>query len=489
MLGTLIQKELKSILLSPKFVATFATCALLILLSVFVGVQEYRAAVKQYEAAVQIVEQDLREASSWMNLNNKIYRRPDPMQIFVSGVNNDIGRLSAVSSFDTIKLRSSIYSTDTIFAVFRYIDFIFIVQVVLSLFAILFTYDAVNGEREAGTLQLTFSNAVPRAQYILAKFAGSWLGLVIPLLVPVMLGLLLVLIYRVPLTGAHWAKLSTLLGASVLFFTFFMAFGIFVSTVTRHSAVSFLVSLVAWVALVLIIPRAGVMAAGQLVEVPTVAEIEGKQDGFEKAQWEKHREDLQKKWRAREAAMQGMTEKEREAYRDEKEWEWLEQDDKDRKQMQKDINAFTQQLQEEARNRKAEQQRLAFTLSRFSPASAYQLAALNLAGTDAGLKTRYEDAMQNYRTAFNEYADKKAKADGGMAGGFRISISSETGIKFGGDRDKGTLDLSDMPKFTPPEHPYAAALAPTLVDFGLLGLFTLAAFAGAFVRFLRYDVR
>lgn len=488
MLGILIQKELKSILLSPKFVATFATCALLILLSVFVGIQEYHAAVKQYDAAVQLVEQDLREASSWMGLNNKIYRRPDPMQIFVSGVNNDIGRLSTINTFDTIKLRSSIYSTDTIFAVFRYIDFVFIVQVVLSLFAILFTYDAVNGEREAGTLQLTFSNAVPRAQYILAKFIGSWLGLVIPLLIPVLFGLLLVLFYRVPLTGGHWAQLGALLSASILFFTFFMAFGILVSTLTRHSAVSFLISLVAWVAFVLIIPRAGVMTASQFVAVPTVAEIEGKQDGFEKSQWEKHREDLQKKWRARETAMQGMNEKERESYRDEHEWEWLEQDDKDRKQMQKDINAFTQQLQEEARNRKAAQQRLAFTLSRFSPASAYQLAALNLAGTDAGLKTRYEDAMQNYRTAFNDYADQKQKASGG-AGGFRIEINSNTGIKFSSDRDKGTLDLSDMPKFTPPEHTYTAALAPTLVDFGLLGLFTLAAFAGAFVRFLRYDVR
>ncbi|MGH7456090.1 MAG: ABC transporter permease subunit, partial [bacterium] len=78
MLGTLIQKELKAILLSPKFVATFATCAVLILLSIFVGIQEYHAAVKQYDAAVQIVEQDLREASSWMGLNNKVYRKPDP---------------------------------------------------------------------------------------------------------------------------------------------------------------------------------------------------------------------------------------------------------------------------------------------------------------------------------------------------------------------------------------------------------------------------
>jgi len=486
MLRTLIQKELKAILLSPKFVATFATCAVLILLSVFVGIQEYRAAVRQYEAATQLAAQDLREASSWMAVNTRAFRPPDPMQIFVSGVNNDVGRLARINSFETVKLRGSIYSEDTIFAVFRFIDFVFIVQVVLSLFAILFTYDAVNGEREGGTLQLTFSNAIPRPQYILAKFIGSWLGLVIPLLIPIMLGVLLVMLYRIPFTGVHWAKLSSLLGVSMLYFTFFIAFGIWVSTLARNSAVSFLLSLVAWVALVLIIPRAGVMAAGQLVPIPTVAEIEGQQDGFEKNRWEKHRQDLQE--RRREAAMAGMNEKEREAYRDEHEWEWLEEDDKDRKQIQKDLSAFAQQLNENLRNRKAEQERLGFTLSRFSPVSAYQLAALNHAGTGVNLKSRYEDAMQNYRTTFTEYAEKKQKESGGM-GGIRIEFNTNTGLKIGGDRDRGTLDLSDLPKFTPPEHTYAAAIAPTLIDFGLLGLYTLAAFAGAFVRFLRYDVR
>lgn len=488
MLGTLIQKELKAILLSPKFVATFATCAVLILLSVFVGIQEYRAAVRQYETATQLTAQDLREASSWMAVNTRAFRSPDPMQVFVSGVNNDVGRLARINSFETVKLRSSIYSEDTIFAVFRFIDFVFIVQVVLSLFTILFTYDAVNGEREGGTLQLTFSNAIPRSQYILAKFIGSWLGLVIPLLIPIMLGVLLVMLYRIPFTGAHWAKLGSLLGVSMLYFNFFIAFGILVSTLARHSAVSFLLSLVAWVAFVLIIPRAGVMAAGQLVPIPTVAEIEGQQDGFEKNCWEKHRQDLQERWHQRETAMAGMNEEEREAYRDKHEWEWLEEDDKDRKQIQKDISAFAQQLNENLRNRKAEQERLGFTLSRFSPASAFQLAALNLAGTGVALKSRYEDAMQNYRTAFTEYAEKKQKESGGF-GGLRIEFNSNTGIKIGGDRDRGTLDFSDMPQFTPPEHTYAAAIAPTLIDFGLLGLYTLAAFAGAFVRFLRYDVR
>ncbi|MEE8583230.1 MAG: ABC transporter permease subunit [Acidobacteriota bacterium] len=64
-------------------------------------------------------------------------------------------------------------------------------QIVLSLFAILFAYNAVSGEKEQGTLRLSFSNAVPRDSYILGKAAGSFLALAIPLLILILLGCLL----------------------------------------------------------------------------------------------------------------------------------------------------------------------------------------------------------------------------------------------------------------------------------------------------------
>ena len=177
MFSILFEKELKSILLSPKFFATFGVCALLILLSVFVGIQEYQNEVERYETALQLAEQQMMQEDSWWGMQNVAFRKPSVMQVFVSGVNNDIGRSSEISTWYEPKLEQSNYADDTLFAVFRFIDLTFIVQVVLSLFAILFTYDAINGERESGTLKLALSNAVPRGQYVLAKFAGSWVGL------------------------------------------------------------------------------------------------------------------------------------------------------------------------------------------------------------------------------------------------------------------------------------------------------------------------
>ena len=69
-----------------------------------------------------------------------------------------------------------VYSDDPILAVFRFLDLTFIIQVVLSLFAIVLTYDSISGEREQGTLRLTFANAVPRGVYLVAKLIGTWLG-------------------------------------------------------------------------------------------------------------------------------------------------------------------------------------------------------------------------------------------------------------------------------------------------------------------------
>ena len=92
MLKILIEKEIKHIIQSPKFVATFLVCTLLIILSVFVGIMDYKAAVKQYSAANQLNQQKIEDASSYNSMSSMALRQPDPMQIFITGVQNDIGR-------------------------------------------------------------------------------------------------------------------------------------------------------------------------------------------------------------------------------------------------------------------------------------------------------------------------------------------------------------------------------------------------------------
>lgn len=478
MFGTLFEKELKAILLSPKFVATFGVCTVLILLSVFVGIKEYGASRAQYETAVQLTQQNMLEETNWWGVDNRVFREPDPMQVFVSGVNNDIGRLSDVSTWNEIKLEQSSYSEDPLFALFRFIDFTFIVQVVLSLFAILFTYDAINGERESGTLKLALSNAVPRAQYVLAKFAGSWVGLVVPLLIPILIASLLVIVLGVPFESVHWYKFTALVGVSLLYFSFFIALGILVSALTRHSNISFLILLVLWVVVVLIVPRAATMVAGQLKPVTSIAEIESQKDRFSTDRWVAHREASSKVWEERMAGAEGLSKEDRDAYFQNNRPTWVNEDDEARQLVLDEISDYERQLNEDVRNQKADQERLAFNLSRISPSSAYQLAAMNLAGTHTSLKERYESAMESYRTVFTDFVNEKRKQE-------RLDNNRSRNS----NQEPERLDLKELPRFKAPDHTFAEAVSPSIFDFGLLGMFTVVAFAGAFVSFIRYDVR
>jgi ABC-type transport system involved in multi-copper enzyme maturation permease subunit len=484
MFSILIKKELRAIIYSPKFTVTFAVCAVLMLLSVYIGINEYNQSVTQYRTARELAEQRMSETTAWPNLTNKAQREPNPLQIFAGGLNYDIGRWSLINRESSIKLKHTHYSDNPIYAVFRIIDFSFIVQFILTLFAVLFTFDAVNGEREKGTLQLVFSNPVSRAKFLLAKCAGSWLGLVIPISIPVLLSLLLVVIFKVPFDGGDWTKIISFLGLSLLLFSFFIVLGVLISTLIRRSNISFLTSLVIWVILVLIIPRAGVLAAGQMVYVPRVAEIEGQRDAFARDKWAQFQAKMENTWRERSVDSGGGCA----SADDEELWQWMKADDAARKKVEIEIEDYYAKLKDDFRRRKAVRERFAAAISRISPASAYQLAAMSLTDTDVALKTRYEDSMNSYRALFNDYVDKKAE-EAGPAGQIMIKVSSEDGFDMSSFDSDQSLDLSALPRYQHPDRSFSESFSTAVIDFGILGIYSLLAFAGAFLRFLKYDIR
>ncbi len=472
MFGTLVHKEVRAILLSPKFVATFAVCSLLILLSVFIGIREYKAAVRQHQAALLLNEQTIRQTSNLMRLQTKAFREPDPMQIFVSGVTYDVGRWAPISVNEAPLLTGSTYAEDTLFAVFRVIDFDFIIQVVLSLFAILFTFNALSGEREDGTLKLVFANSVSRAQYLAAKCAGAWLGLAVPLAIPILLSLLMVMVAGVPLEFPHWMRLATLGGLSILLFTFFIMLGVLFSTLSHRPSVSFLLSLSAWVVLVMIVPRAGAAAAAQIARVPSAGEVASIRDGYAKERQDR----FIKEWVNGMTLAGGCTTTLNTKIHDSL-----------RSEADRDIAQNDARINEDLRNRRAVQERLAFSLARLSPSAAFHLAAMTTAGSDPDLKGRYEEAAAANREEFRKYVDKKSGESGPP--GIRISISSESGLQIAMPREMGAFDPGELPRFAPPTFSLGNALAGIVIDIAVLLLGTMIAFGGALLSFLRYDLR
>jgi len=308
---------------------------------------------------------------------------------------------------------------------------------------------------------------------------------VVPVSIPVLLGLLMVNLAGVPLSGDHWLMIILLMTISLLLFTFFIVLGVFISLLTRRSSLSLLVALIVWVLFVLIIPRAGIMSAGNIVRVPRVAEIEGQISGYSKGLWDEFYQGMDNRFAQISGGGDAIE------MSDDLLWEIMQAEDSLRKVVEQEINQYDLKLHEDLRQRKISQEKLGLTLSRFSPASAYQLGAMSLAGTGLDVKTRYEESINNFRAQFSSYANQKQAESGDLGGriiSFTVSDSSSNFSTTSG-RKQNKLDLSGLPRFEPPTVTLADAVSPAVTDFGILAIYIILTFMGAFVAFLRYDLR
>jgi ABC-2 type transport system permease protein len=278
---TLVAKEARELLSTTKFATTFGVCAVLIILAFYVGAQNYRLAAEQHEASVAENVRQLEGMTDWLSLEQyRVFLPPSPLEALVTGVSSDIGRTAEVRSRGEISPEDSRFNEDPIFAVFRFLDLNFIFQVVLSLFAILLGYDAISGEKERGTLRLTFANALPRATFILAKLLGSFITLSIALVAAMLAGCLLLPVFGVTLSGEEWMRLGLVLVTGLLYFGAFLALSVWVSAMTHRTSSAFLVLVVLWIGTAMIIPRTSVLLAGRAVDVPSVDEISAQKATF-----------------------------------------------------------------------------------------------------------------------------------------------------------------------------------------------------------------
>ncbi|HEY4611577.1 MAG TPA: ABC transporter permease subunit [Bacteroidota bacterium] len=471
MLRILIEKELKDIIYSTKFAVTFGAAAILVILSFYVGARNYQESMREYEAARLANANNIASLTDWQQAQHKVFRKPQPLQVLVNGVTNDIGRTTEVRPQGELTAINSRFSVDPLFAVFRFLDLNFVVIIVLSLFAILFGYDAINGEKEAGTLKLVLSNSVSRSQFILSKLLGSLLALVVPLLVPLLVGCLILIGFGIPIAANEWVRLAVLLAGGLCSFAAFLTLSTMISGFLVRSSASFLLSLVVWIFFVLIVPKVSVLAAVQLVDVPNLDVVEVQKRKFATQGFENRRIKMQewiqansepgvdwsKKFNAFQDSMFRAAEKEREL--------------------------FFGRLNEDWRNRKALQEGWAFALSRVSPTALFQIAAMNLANTDVALKYRYLDDLDRYQDQYADFIQKKV----GTLGHARIVL------RFAGqqstEEEPKPLNPTELPEFVETQRPLGETLTAALPDMGLLGIFVVIFFVGAFIGFLRFDVR
>ncbi|RKU20072.1 hypothetical protein C6503_06745 [Candidatus Poribacteria bacterium] len=136
------------------------------------------------------------------------------------------------------------------------IDWGFIIGYVLSLVALLFTFDAISGERESGTLRLMLANSVPRHTALMGKFLGALISITIPFALAMLVNLLVISTAKdVHLNTEAWGRLGIICLIALLYTCLFLALGLLVSARVQRSAVSLVVLLLIWIVFVVFTPN------------------------------------------------------------------------------------------------------------------------------------------------------------------------------------------------------------------------------------------
>jgi ABC-type transport system involved in multi-copper enzyme maturation permease subunit len=135
------------------------------------------------------------------------------------------------------------------------LDWAFIIAYVLSLIALLFTFDALSGERERGTLRLMLANSVPRHTILIGKFFGALISVSIPFTLAALMNLLMISTSSaVHLNIDAWRRLGIIFFIALLYTCFFLALGLLVSARVQRSAVSLVILLLIWVTFIVFMP-------------------------------------------------------------------------------------------------------------------------------------------------------------------------------------------------------------------------------------------
>ena len=150
------------------------------------------------------------------------------------------------------------------------IDWVFI-GIFMSFFVILFTFDAVAGERAHGTLSLMMSNQISRGQVLFAKYLGAFFTLMLPLTIGILMNLLIIYLSgHIFFDSGDWLRILGMVGLFALHISIFIFLGLFFSSRVSNAITSLVWLLLTWVCLAFIFPSLLGLFVGTLDPIPSI---------------------------------------------------------------------------------------------------------------------------------------------------------------------------------------------------------------------------
>jgi len=522
------KKEFLLNLLSFRFATGFILCLILIPLSVHISIQHYEERHSIYSREREECAEQMRRLYAYSFIRPTILRPPESLSIFNRGIESTLGNRVRIQLGQVPFLAEGAVQErgNPLLASFLSIDFSFIVTVLFSLMALLFTYDVISGEKERGSLRGILANKLSRDKLLLGKLLGNILTLIPIITVSFGAGLLLIFLSRgVEFQQGEWVRLGGLFLVTFLYMLLFMLLGMFISTRTHSSTTSLMVSLFMWVLLVVVVPVATPYLAQSLTSVTpreTVGQMTAELNREFRAKIEEYKKTLpEPEWDVSFGSYYGGDGSHLEVA-----------SPRDVMEKRRLLHSFQEPLRIEYAARKwriqrhyldglLRQQRLAQHLGWVSPASIFRDIASGLTSTDVSsclhfmeLARRYRDQIINYyqsRNLFSSYAYFTQQKEEEMKsldeliyycteGRFSTYKELSEGRDFWGVLKEFTrrppsrgdlpyLQIKDIPPFSWQREGMRNFLRGSLTELSILIFIPILLFLLCYVSFIRYDPR
>lgn len=270
MIWHIAKRELYDNLNSLRFALATVLLLALMLTNAVVHLREHPERIQEYRTSVTDYWNALTPRTDLYELAQEgpgfLYKKPSPLRFCAEGGEAFLSErvdaddvywgLDDLKGFWSLAYPSSTPNLTNVRPDVTKIDWGFIVGYVLSLIALLFTFDSISGERERGTLRLMLANPMPRHIVLVGKFLGALMSIFMSFTLAVLINLFVISVSGdVRLDAEAWRRLSIIFIVAVLYTGLFIALGLLVSARVQQSAVSLVILLLTWVTFVVFMPN------------------------------------------------------------------------------------------------------------------------------------------------------------------------------------------------------------------------------------------
>ncbi len=483
MLKILIKKEIVEAMTDLRFVITTLLCVVLIPLGMYVSRRDYERRLDAYRREHQQYRQRYGTGVE-IYTEAQGLRPPSILSIFSSGVDPFLpDKMTTARSglWRTIKQPSTDNPHSLLFGK---VDLLVNVVFIVSLAALILTFNSISGEKEAGTLALMLAGSVPRHRILLSKAVGDYVALLIPFILSMLLSLIVLdLSPDVSILSSEiWPAFLVILAVTLLFLFAMVCLGICISALTKHPMNSIVLVFFVWAVLILGIPKVSPMLASVLypIESASVYDLTRRlaAEGIDQELTEEReslREKCFKEYGAPEEDMR-RTSPETEAGRQAKK-AFEEQFASVERRYERRLADELRRIDEDYASRRQVQFSVATHLSRISPICSYTYVVCGVCGTGTSASDDFTANARRYQDQV-----KQAVYD-------KITIRRWRGMESYHYADGFSQSKAVLPEMRYMYPTVAQALQAGWADVLLLVVFDVLFYALAFLGLNRYDVR